>query len=135
MQEDFAFPDLLPTNIAFGGDDMMDAWVTPVDDGPSWRSAAGRGRDCGWLIVPDRLKLLPSPSGEGRRDAALHARGSRFAVGSRGEYGLALARNPPVTQPGTTLCASLAPPLKGRGSAPYSFTTILPVLPPAEQPR
>ena len=26
-QEDFAFPDLLTTNIAFGGDDMMDAWV------------------------------------------------------------------------------------------------------------
>ena len=27
-QEDFAFPDLLPTNIVFGGADMMDAWVT-----------------------------------------------------------------------------------------------------------
>ncbi len=26
-QEDFAFPDLLTTNIAFGGADMMDAWV------------------------------------------------------------------------------------------------------------
>ena len=26
-QEDFAFPDLLTTNIAFGGTDMMDAWV------------------------------------------------------------------------------------------------------------
>lgn len=26
-QEDHAFPDLLTTNIVFGGDDMMDAWV------------------------------------------------------------------------------------------------------------
>ena len=26
-QEDFAFPDLLTTNIVFGGTDMMDAWV------------------------------------------------------------------------------------------------------------
>jgi len=26
-QEDFAFPDLLTTNIVFGGNDMMDAWV------------------------------------------------------------------------------------------------------------
>lgn len=25
--EDFAFPDLLTTNIAFGGSDMMDAWI------------------------------------------------------------------------------------------------------------
>ena len=39
-QEDFAFPDLLTTNIVFGGDDMMDAWVT--------LSTSGRLAKCRW---------------------------------------------------------------------------------------
>lgn len=39
-QEDFAFPDLLPTNIAFGGDDMRDAWVT--------LSTTGKLAKCRW---------------------------------------------------------------------------------------
>ncbi len=39
-QEDFAFPDLLTTNIAFGGTDMMDAWVT--------LSTTGKLARCRW---------------------------------------------------------------------------------------
>ena len=39
-QEDFAFPDLLTTNIVFGGADMMDAWVT--------LSTTGRLARCRW---------------------------------------------------------------------------------------
>ncbi len=39
-QEDFAFPDLLTTNIVFGGDDMMDAWVC--------QSATGKLARCRW---------------------------------------------------------------------------------------
>ncbi len=39
-QEDFAFPDLLTTNIAFGGDDMMDAWVC--------LSTTGKLAKCRW---------------------------------------------------------------------------------------
>jgi len=39
-QEDFAFPDLLPTNIVFGGDDMMDAWVC--------LSTTGKLAKCRW---------------------------------------------------------------------------------------
>ncbi len=39
-QEDFAFPDLLPTNIVFGGGDMMDAWVC--------LSSTGKLAKCRW---------------------------------------------------------------------------------------
>jgi gluconolactonase len=39
-QEDFAFPDLLTTNIAFGGADMMDAWVC--------LSTTGKLAKCRW---------------------------------------------------------------------------------------
>ena len=39
-QEDFAFPDLLTTNIAFGGSDMMDAWVC--------LSTTGKLAKCRW---------------------------------------------------------------------------------------
>ncbi len=39
-QEFFAFPDLLTTNIAFGGADMMDAWVT--------LSTTGKLAKCRW---------------------------------------------------------------------------------------
>lgn len=39
-QEDFTFPDLLPTNIAFGGADMMDAYVT--------LSTTGKLAKCRW---------------------------------------------------------------------------------------
>ena len=36
----FGFPDLLPTNVVFGGDDMMDAWVT--------LSTTGKIAKCRW---------------------------------------------------------------------------------------
>ena len=39
-QEDFAFPDLLTTNIVFGGPDMMDAWVC--------LSTTGKLAKCRW---------------------------------------------------------------------------------------
>ena len=39
-QEFFDFPDLLTTNICFGGDDMMDAWVT--------LSSTGKLARCRW---------------------------------------------------------------------------------------
>ncbi|OYQ26488.1 gluconolaconase [Sandarakinorhabdus cyanobacteriorum] len=39
-QEFFAFPDLLTTNICFGGDDMMDAWVC--------LSTTGKLAKCRW---------------------------------------------------------------------------------------
>ncbi len=38
--EFFAFPDLLPTNVVFGGADMMDAWVT--------LSTTGKLAKCRW---------------------------------------------------------------------------------------
>ena len=46
-QEDFAFPDLLTTNIVFGGDDMMDAWVC--------LSTTGKLAKCRWPRAGLRL--------------------------------------------------------------------------------
>ncbi len=40
VQQDFGFPDLLTTNIAFGGADMMDAWVC--------LSTTGKLAKCRW---------------------------------------------------------------------------------------
>lgn len=48
-QEDFAFPDLLTTNIAFGGADMMDAYVT--------LSTTGKLAKCRWPRAGLRLNF------------------------------------------------------------------------------
>jgi gluconolactonase len=36
--EHFAFPDLICTNIVFGGDDMMDAWITASSTGKLYKA-------------------------------------------------------------------------------------------------